>query len=131
MAPGVPAPDQLAGYGPRFLAALIDGLISLVLIITIIGPWLYPVFTMMREGENNGQTFGKQALGIRVVREDGRAFDAGTAAIREIVIKQLLFGTAGAFLLFVPTLVDYLWPLWDERNQALHDKIASTYVVKA
>ena len=25
----------------------------------------------------------------------------------------------------------YLWPLWDDRNQGLHDKVVGTFVVKA
>ena len=28
-------------------------------------------------------------------------------------------------------LLDVLWPLWDDRNQALHDKPASTVVIRA
>jgi uncharacterized RDD family membrane protein YckC len=27
------------------------------------------------------------------------------------------------------SLLDYLWPLWDSKRQALHDKIADTQVV--
>jgi uncharacterized RDD family membrane protein YckC len=38
--------------------------------------------------------------------------------------------SAGGDALFnVPTLLDGLWPLWDERNQALHDKVANTFVI--
>ena len=33
-------------------------------------------------------------------------------------------------LSFVYTLLDYLWPLWDDKNQAIHDKIAKTNVVR-
>jgi uncharacterized RDD family membrane protein YckC len=33
-----------------------------------------------------------------------------------------------AFLL--PLLVDLLWPLWDKRNQTLHDKFANTVVLR-
>ena len=33
-----------------------------------------------------------------------------------------------AFLIF-PALVDYLWPLWDKKNQTLHDKLAKTVVI--
>jgi uncharacterized RDD family membrane protein YckC len=32
-----------------------------------------------------------------------------------------LFGLLG--------LLNYLWPLWDQKRQALHDKVASTNVV--
>jgi uncharacterized RDD family membrane protein YckC len=31
----------------------------------------------------------------------------------------------------VPTLLNYLWPLWDDENEALHDKVCSTRVVAA
>jgi hypothetical protein len=27
-------------------------------------------------------------------------------------------------------LLDYLWPLWDGRNQTLHDKVANSIVVR-
>ena len=26
--------------------------------------------------------------------------------------------------------LDYLWPLWDDKKQAIHDKIAKTNVVR-
>lgn len=35
--------------------------------------------------------------------------------------------TLAALILWV--LADYLWPLWDESSQTLHDKFARTYVV--
>ena len=30
----------------------------------------------------------------------------------------------------LPLILDYLWPLWDDRNQTLHDKAVSTVVVR-
>jgi uncharacterized RDD family membrane protein YckC len=129
--PNVLQGREFAGWWERVAAALIDGLIGLLLIITIVGPFLYGGFTMGREGEHNGQTFGKQALGIRVIREDGQAWTFGTGLLRELVIKTLLFNGAGWFLFGLPGLIDVLWPLWDEKKQALHDKLATSYVVKA
>ena len=36
------------------------------------------------------------------------------------------------FAIFIlPVLLDYLWPLWDPKNQALHDKVAGSFVVRA
>ena len=131
MPPAVLQGREFAGYGARVGAWFIDLLITLVLAITIVGPILYLAFTMARKGENNGQTFGKQAVGIRVIREDGQQWDFGTALLREFVVKGLLFGTLGSFFLLIPTLVDVLFPLWDERKQALHDKVVGSYVVKA
>jgi type IV secretory pathway VirB10-like protein len=49
----------------------------------------------------------------------------GRALLREGVGKQLL----GIITLYIYIVVDYLWPLWDRENQALHDKIASTHVI--
>jgi hypothetical protein len=32
--------------------------------------------------------------------------------------------------LSIPHYLDLLWPLWDRQNQTLHDKVASTLVVR-
>lgn len=37
-----------------------------------------------------------------------------------------LVGTLFSFL----SLINYLWPLWDDKKQALHDKVAATNVVR-
>jgi uncharacterized RDD family membrane protein YckC len=92
---------------------------------------VYAPMLMAREGARNGQTLGKQALGIRVAREDGRPMSYGTAVLREWVAKTLVFQLAAAIVLGLATLLDYLWPLWDARNQALHDKLASTVVMRS
>ena len=31
---------------------------------------------------------------------------------------------------FIPTLLDWLWPLWDDENRALHDMLVSSHVVR-
>lgn len=79
----------------------------------------------------NGQTVGKMATEIRVVREDGQEMTAGFAFVREILVITILFNLLGRFLLSIPTLLNYLWPLWDSKNQALHDKIVKSRVVRA
>jgi uncharacterized RDD family membrane protein YckC len=110
----------------------VDTLLNVVSIpFTIAFLLLYYPLTMRRRNEHNGQTWGKQACSIRVVRKDGQPFDASHAIMREVVVKYLLFSVVAACALFIPTLIDYLWPLWDDRNQALHDKMASTFVVRA
>jgi len=35
-----------------------------------------------------------------------------------------------AFLFAIPLIVDLLWPIWDKRNQTLHDKFANTLLVR-
>lgn len=79
----------------------------------------------------NGQTVGKKATGIRVVREDGKDVDPVFAFVRQIIVIQLLFNTLSWLLLWIPGLLNYLWPIWDDKNQALHDKIVKSRVVRA
>jgi uncharacterized RDD family membrane protein YckC len=124
--PAVLQGRELSGWWIRFAAALVDGLFA----ITIIG-FFVNFFLMGREGERNGQTLGKQLCNIRVIKEDGSPVTAGYAVLRDFVIMGLLFGTVGSFFFGIPTLLNYLWPLWDDKNQALHDKVASSYVVNA
>jgi uncharacterized RDD family membrane protein YckC len=74
----------------------------------------------------NGQTLGKRAMRIRVVRVDGRPVDFNFAVVREVAVKALLIGV-------VPfaAIVDYLCPLFDRENRALHDMLVRSRVVKA
>ena len=90
----------------------------------------YAPVLMAREGPHNGQTWGKQILSITVIRDNGRQVDLGFAFLREVVVKNLLFGFVGSFFAGIPTLVDYLWPLWDDENRCLHDMVVSTHVIR-
>lgn len=80
-----------------------------------------------------GQTLGKMALRIRVVRADGGLPDWGPAAVRWVVpaIPGLLnrLPVIGSLMGLV-TLLIYLWAIWDDRKQGLHDKSAGTFVVR-
>jgi uncharacterized RDD family membrane protein YckC len=149
-------PQQLSGYGARVGAFFLDVLVIVGLQFAIgfligiavaasggkvsddralfqglsIGLGLlvliaYPTILEARRGAHNGQTLGKQATGIRVVRDDGRPVGYARAFLREGVGKWLL----AIITLYIYLVVDYLWPLWDGENQALHDKVASTHVV--
>ena len=98
-----------------------ESLLVLFYLLTVLVPVLY--FTLMHGGER-GATYGKRALGIRVVDEQGGAIGYGRALGRYAVVFGLgLFG--------LPLLVDYLWPLWDDQNQTLHDKAVRSLVVRA
>jgi uncharacterized RDD family membrane protein YckC len=153
------AGPPLASWGSRVGATLLDGLVQTVVIglmfvpgvlaliadATVIGIILlvlaffgylavyvlYGAWFMRREGERNGQTLGKQWLGIRVVRDDGRPYDLGSGLLREFAVKQLLFGVVGSAFAGIPWFVDNLWPLWEDENRALHDLIVKSHVVKA
>src|SRR4051794_39073625 len=138
----------LAEWWPRVGATLLDGVIisALALVVAIVVAaagggddagstagwisWLligsaYVTATMSRKGIHNGQTLGKQAAGIRVVRDDRRPIRLGLAALREVGLKYF----AANLVLGIGWLVDSLWPLGDEQNRAVHDMIVKTHVV--
>lgn len=91
-----------------------------------------------------GATLGKLALGLRVRRTAGAGqLPWSTAIVRTMAFLgvgyltslTLLTGSLALILLTgavvaVWGLLDMLWPLWDKRRQALHDKVARTVVVK-
>ncbi|KKT73727.1 MAG: RDD domain protein [Candidatus Nomurabacteria bacterium GW2011_GWA1_46_11] len=71
---------------------------------------------------SRGQTLGKMALGIKVVRiETGSVPGYVTAFLREMV---------GKFVSTISLLVGFFWMLWDDKKQTFHDKIAGTVVVR-
>jgi uncharacterized RDD family membrane protein YckC len=153
------AGPPLASWGSRVGARLLDGLAFLIALAVLVAPGVvvlvvgsdvagvvllilggfaylalyvfYGAYFMQRQGERNGQTPGKQLVGIRVVRDNGQAYDLGSGLLREFVVKELLFGWVGSWFAGIPWLVDVLWPLWEDENRALHDLMVKSHVVRA
>ena len=96
--------------------------------IGLIAALAYAPIMLARTG---GQTVGHKASGTRIVMRDGSRMNGGRAALREVVVKNVLFEGVAVLLAFVPTLLNYLWPLWDSSDEALHDKLCATRVVEA
>lgn len=116
-----------ADTGGGALAA-IAGLFVAGLVLAVIG-FLYAPLLMAR---TNGQTLGRMATGIRVIRTSGERMSFGWAMLREVAVKGLLINAvAGSVTFGLATLLDYLWPLWDEENRALHDFLVQTRTVRA
>ena len=67
-----------------------------------------------------GQTVGKMAMAIKVVRRDGHPLGVGTALLR---LVGYLFS---ALLLFA----GFLMIAFDPQRRALHDRLADTLVVE-
>ena len=68
-----------------------------------------------------GQTPGKMALRIKVIRTDGSPISYGRAALREV---------PGKFISSILLGIGYIMVAFDRHKQGLHDKIADTYVIK-
>lgn len=80
----------------------------------------FPLFYYVYLHGACGQTFGKMALRIRVLREDGTPIGYRTAFLRWL-----------GYLLCDLTLdIGYLWAAVDRRKQGLHDKVCGTIVVR-
>ena len=68
--------------------ALVTGILGVLAYLVVV--FAYAPTLMAREGQNNGQTWGKQMLGIRVVHDTGEPMSFGWSALREIAVKGLL-----------------------------------------
>jgi uncharacterized RDD family membrane protein YckC len=102
-----------------FAAADIWAGVVVAYVAVLVLPFVY--FTVMHGGAS-GQTYGKRWLGIRVVSDEtGNSIGYGRAFGRYAI-------TVVFSIFFIPLLLDYLWPLWDTKNQALHDKVVGSVV---
>ena len=72
---------------------------------------------------SHGASIGQSLMGLKVVDERGDRLSLGVAS------KRWFGQLAIALVPFAGFLFDYLWPLWDDDGQTLHDKVASCYVV--
>jgi uncharacterized RDD family membrane protein YckC len=130
---------QYAGWGSRFAAALLDGLIIFIplgIVLGIIGAvthspgltyFLYFIGSIAGFGllgyleGNSGQTIGKRALHIKVVDADtGQLLGAGRGVGRKLAHYIDSFAC----------YIGWLWPLWDDKSQTFADKICRAIVVQ-
>ena len=108
------------------IASVVVGLLLSFGAIAIVA-LLYAPLMMAR---TNGKTLGRMAVGVRVIRAGGEPMTFAWAMLREVAVKALLFGFVSSFTFGLASLLDVLWPLWDEENRALHDFLVNTRVVK-
>ncbi len=122
----VPLGVGVAGVeGDAGLFALIAAAIVTLIVFAVVSLLYAPLLLW----KTDGKTVGRMVVGIRVVRATGEPMTLGAAVVREVVLKWLVFGAAGSATGGIATLVDYLWPLWDEEHRALHDFPVNTRTV--
>ena len=128
---------EYAGFWIRFVGYLIDGILLGVVnygilytfidgfdfmappagaqLVSIVLGVLY--FGLMESSERQA-TLGKMAIGVQVGNERGERLSFANAA--------------GRYLAKIPSalilLIGFMMAGWDDRKQALHDKIAGTFV---
>jgi len=146
-------PAELASVGPRVGAFLLDqmfggiSLFAVFMVVALVQPLVTGVsdFEALTEAEQEavalwgfaiwgaayfigtwalnaiGGSLGKRIVGLRIVRADLQSPGIGVGLGR----------TLGAWLSWPAFGLGFLWGTWDERGQTWHDKMASTYVVRA
>jgi uncharacterized RDD family membrane protein YckC len=87
-----------------------------IFLTIVVTPGYFAIFWAL-----GGQTLGQYAMGLRVVRLDGRRMTFWRSLVRWF----------GYILSFVALGLGYLWVLWDDRRQGFADKLAKTVVVYA
>ena len=148
-----------AAYGKRVLGAIIDALLALVagavpIVVFLIG--LVAAIDADKEGEPaaggmmmllggvgglgwivwmawlfgyrqgaTGKTPGKRVAGTRLTRIGTDETPGGATGVGRFLVPSLINNATGGVYL----IIDYLWPLWDDDNQRVSDKMFSTQVV--
>src|SRR5205085_1046599 len=73
-----------------------------------------------------GSSIGQNIMHLKVVDANGQIPSTGMLVLRLLVQFGLPYVPFGVIV----SIVDHLFPLWDEKRQTIHDKAASTYVIK-
>jgi uncharacterized RDD family membrane protein YckC len=140
---GVDLELTLAGVGSRFVSALVDLMLQIVLLVGVTGTGaavgafgngfgsavvliasflVFAAYDVLFEVFAAGRTPGKRLNGLRVVRTDGSPVTFVTSAIRNVL--RLVDILPGLYLVGIVTI------LVTRRNQRLGDVAAGTLVVR-
>ena len=92
--------------------------IILGILVMIVVAWLYEA--LLTSGPR-GATFGKQAVGVRIVRADGAQLSFGRATARYF-LKTMITP-------MVPFAIGYLLAAFTTGKRALHDFMADSFVI--
>ena len=103
-------PPSLEGFGTAMIVAGIAFVI-----------WAGINLKLMRD---NGQSIGKKAVGIKVVRTD----ESEASLARLVWLRNVVNGVLGIIPLY--GLIDVLF-IFGESRRCIHDHIADTIVIKA
>jgi uncharacterized RDD family membrane protein YckC len=134
---------EYVGFWARTVAALIDSVLVLLVIMPVIywiyGPsyfeapqsmaapvdvllnWVFPALAVILFWFYRQATPGKMIIGARIV-------DATTA--QPPSTGQLIGRYFGYYVSMIPLFLGMLWVAFDPRKQGWHDKLAGTVVVR-
>ena len=96
-------------------------------ILTGIGVFVWAGWLFGYRQGVTGTTPGKRRLRIRLVNADTGEAPGGAKGVGRWLVPSLIGGIQGVGNAI--QLIDYLWPVWDSKNQRLIDKVFRTRVV--
>jgi uncharacterized RDD family membrane protein YckC len=112
-----------AGVIDLLILGFIDGFIAYffpALIIWVTSGLVISVAYLLGFWAWRGQTPGKMAVGVKIIRTDSSP----------IKWQCVLYRFLGYIVSVVTLFIGFIWVAFDSRKQGIHDKIADTYVVK-
>lgn len=113
---------------PQPTAELAGPLLQISLTVLVVS-LVYEIAFLTR----TGATIGKKLAGISVRLRDRPGPPPLDAVLKRTAVKEVgsLVGSVPVLGIFgsLFSLIDVLWPLWDDKKQAIHDKVGTTNVV--
>jgi uncharacterized RDD family membrane protein YckC len=113
-----------AGFCIRMAALLVDVVLTGFTLSVLNHVFHFHLMVLAAYGaimwKMRGSTVGGLVFDLRVVRADGRPMEWETAIVRAL----------GCFLSLAVAGLGFIWIAFDSANQAWHDKIAGTLVVR-
>jgi len=82
-------------------------------------------YRTLLEGGARGQTIGKMAMRIAVKDLDDGGSIGYARAFGRWLVGYILW-----VIIYIPGIIDLLFPLWDSKKQTLHDKAVRSVVVQ-
>jgi len=93
-----------------------------LLVVGYVGVFAFGVWNLIVRQGRKGQTLGKSWVHIKVVREANGDVPGVWLALGRYLLQSILTP--------LTLYLNLLWPLWDAKNQTLHDKVCSTVVMR-
>lgn len=98
------------------------GMCCLLIVIMPVATLLVGIYNRVFLVSLRGYSIGQGVMKLKVIDANGQLLTQGNAAIR--LLAQVALG----FIPFI-SVIDLLWPLWDETRQTLHDKAVGAFVI--
>lgn len=108
---------SMKNFDEEAVAAMVGLALIPIILISIAAPILYEAFMLSSAKQ---ATLGKMVMKIKVVDEQGLRLSFGSALGRSLI----KYVTSNLCILL------WLWPLFNNTEQALHDLVVKGYVIR-